>query len=177
LGYGISENRAIHVSLSNDSIKTVGTQALMLVDLSDATRTGFERRNIRISYLGDGDQVNGRTGRIKLAKGKVEYETSGAIPVVSVPEDIWARGSLNTFLQDFALSGRESVQVKDRFFTIIFTRDSKTRLVTPKDSFQREEVGFVKLRVDLIPLPTLETELEALKADIATAEESEAPAY
>ncbi len=66
-GYGIADNRAILVDLGSHSIRPIGEDALVLVDLSRATFTGDAMLDVRLSLLSTGDRVDGRTGMVLRA--------------------------------------------------------------------------------------------------------------
>ncbi len=169
-GYGISENRGIYVTLKNDAIEAVGTQAVMLVDRSSSTRTGFERSNILISYLGTGDRINGANGEISVSSSNMPYTTTGAAEPVTAPESIWEVEQLNNFLLDFSLSNTTVTEATDDFFTIRFSKTPETKFYVSDASAPRETISFTQMRLDLIPLPELEENLENLKREIAAIE-------
>lgn len=167
-GYGISENRAILVNLKNHSIESVGTQAVMLVDLSLATKTGYERSNILLSFLGEGDSINGKTGKITLAETKIPFTATDSETPVTVPSEIWEVEQLAKLFLDFSLSTQTVVEAQDDFFTIRFTKIPGTKFYVSNSDQTRETIGFTNLRLDLIPRPELEANLEKLKIDVAT---------
>lgn len=166
-GYGISENRGIFVHLKNDQIVTVGTQAVMMVDLSAYTRTGFERQNILISYLGEGDTVNGKTGVITIGPNKSPYTPVNSAPI-TLPESIWDVEQLNNLILDFSISNEPVVEVKDIFFTIRFSKTDSTKFFISDQERPRETIGFTNMRLDFVPLPELEANLEKLRLELAT---------
>ena len=77
-GFGIADSRAIDVDLATGQIEAIGGErAVLMIDVSDATKDGLARENIRLSLLNDGDLVDGQTG-----------EVTPSPRMTPVPEDI-----------------------------------------------------------------------------------------
>jgi cyanophycinase len=91
-GYGVDENCAVLVDLATNTIRPIGRDALLLVNISHSTRTEAGIRNVRLSLLSDGDEVDGRTGRIRRSRRGAPDAASSAFS--KPPTDPFAREAI-----------------------------------------------------------------------------------
>lgn len=68
-GWGISEDRGVHVDLSVGVVEVLGDGGLLLVDGREMRRVGEDLVGLRLSLLGDGDRVNVPGGVVEVAEG------------------------------------------------------------------------------------------------------------
>lgn len=120
-GFGVEENSAVSVDLSDASITFIGSGAL--VDISSMKREGAALRGIRVSLLQTGDRVNGINGSIT--------PRSGASPVSSKPADdplptAWAAGAVERAMERLAARPDTQVELASPGFRLRFRADAST---------------------------------------------------
>lgn len=150
-GYGIDENAAIEVDLATGRITTLGNpRALLLADISEMTRTGDNRTDIRIAMLGNGDYVDGHTGQAFPAADKSPFQpasdASGAQPIM---ENIWGRDVIPALIVALANSHADSALGKGGQYNVLFTRDERTSFQIGPDG-SPGSITVIGLRMDLL---------------------------
>lgn len=159
-GFGINENRALHVDLAAGSITGLGGhQAAMMIDMSDATNDGTMIDNIRVSMIGDGDVINGTTGRItrRIDMTPVyhrispdETTTRGKTGGIKgdpyfTSDDPWGDKVVAKAIGALTRSDSTVIVVGDEDFTVTLARDERTRMYIGhgQEDFALEELDFV----------------------------------
>lgn len=129
-GFGVNDNHAIVVDLESGRIEAIGgPNALLFVDMREATRNGLQRSGIRLSLLGSGDIMNGRTGEVYPGSGKTPLR-----PLLMGREtlrdeaDVWADDVIANMLRALALEPATEVRGHDANLTLIITEDERTRM-------------------------------------------------
>jgi cyanophycinase len=159
-GYGIDDNKAIAVDLGTDTIEVLGEHGVLLIDLSDNRREGFERRGIRLSLLSDGDTVNGKTGEVRargvptnalVEMGEIKAPTAG----------MWERYAVRDAMLALGIEKDRELVLEDDNFSFHFIRDDKTRI------HQGKHVSIVDVKLDIVPKPGIEAAHEALQKELA----------
>lgn len=151
-GYGVDENSAIDVDLATGVIETVGNErALLLTDMGELKRDGDSRLGIRISMLGGGDRVQGKTGEITTAAGKKPLTPSASnTEPLPEPQEIWAKYVFTDLVQALALSPAKVAKGSDENFEVHLTKDDKTRvLIGPAGD--PKTISVINLRMDIVP--------------------------
>jgi cyanophycinase len=149
-GYGVDEDSAIAVNLSNGEIRVLGPQGLILADIRRLERNGLARNNIRISMLSTGDSVDGDTGRISHAAGITPRLPDPSAPAQLDPiPDAWGRWTIREALLKLADSNATTVDLVGRQFDIRFTKDSDTYAVIHPTQPQ-SPISVVNVRMDII---------------------------
>ncbi|HSJ30108.1 MAG TPA: cyanophycinase [Longimicrobiales bacterium] len=100
LGFGIDENTALVVD--GDSVRVAGESGVIIVDESDARRTGRSATNVRMHLLAPGDRFSTTDRRVTPAAGR--YDLPASSDSVAVPDDVFARWAFLHLLNQFAQS-------------------------------------------------------------------------
>lgn len=165
-GFGIEENRAIDVNLETDSITGFGDQALFFVDRRHSTRDGLKRENIRISLLGDGDVVNGKTGIVKLSEDRIDVPQSIQVAKeFDLPENVWERGEFADFFSAWILADDLTATTTGDEFDLLWTKDDQTIIKATYDD-PHGSVSAVNIRLDILPKATAEEAAKKLLAEL-----------
>lgn len=171
-GYGVNENRAFSVNLSNHEISPIGPQSLFLIDISEANKSGLQRENIRLSLLGDGDVVNGESGTITLAKNKKVIPQSIRIANEwDLPEDVWARGEFKDFFADWLIADSREAMIEDEHFQLVLKKDTKT-LVRSTYEDPYGDVSAMNVRLDIFPKEGAEAAAAQLREELDNADKT-----
>ncbi|HSK17662.1 MAG TPA: cyanophycinase [Longimicrobiales bacterium] len=104
LGFGIDENTALVVD--GDTVGVAGESGVIIVDASDARRTGRSASNMRLHLLAVGDRFSTTDRRVTQAEG---YDLPASSDSVAVPEDVFARWAFLHLLNQFAQSPQTSL--------------------------------------------------------------------
>ncbi|TVS13534.1 MAG: cyanophycinase [Gammaproteobacteria bacterium] len=151
-GYGVDDNRAIHVDLASARIEALGGPgALLLLDAGDVRRNGDVRLGYRVAMLGSGDVVDGLSGRVMPARGKVPAgRPPGNIEELPVIEDAWSSHAIDQLILLLAQQPATSARILDSSFELVFEEDDATQYwVAPEgDAASLTVIG---LRLDVFP--------------------------
>lgn len=157
LGFGIGENRALHADLSTHTLAPIGGhQAVILVDLSEATNNGTSIEGIRVSLLGEGDLIDGRTGtitpsphRIAVSGGDTvdDHEGISDEPVFT-SDEAWESMVVSRALVSLKESDTSFSRITNKDFEVTFLRDGETRvyLAPDEEAESLEEVDCLVVR-------------------------------
>ncbi|WP_374053911.1 cyanophycinase [Rossellomorea sp. FM04394] len=70
--YGIDEDTAMVVNNEEQTISVLGRSNITVVDVSQSTLTGEEIKNIDLSYMSPGDELDVKTNEFNISEDKVE---------------------------------------------------------------------------------------------------------
>ena len=153
-GYGVEDNRAIHVDLSSARIEALGGPgALLLLDAGDVRRNGDVRRGYRVAMLGSGDAVDGLSGRVIPARGKVPAgRPPGNMEELPVIEDAWSSHAIDQLILLLAQQPATSARILDPHFELVFEEDEATQYWLAPDG-DAASLTVIGLRLDIFPRP------------------------
>jgi cyanophycinase len=154
LAVGIADNRALYVDLSKASGTAIGNHAVVLIDLSTATRDGQTLRGIRISLASSNDTLDFTTARVHPAPGKYPLRThqegepepdapqpdapqpdspqpdspqpDAPQPIEQSAPDPWSSNALSQLLKRLALDPSQSQVARKNRIEITLRTDSGT---------------------------------------------------
>ena len=145
MGFGISEDRALLVDRPTGRLSAMGTDSVLMVDRRGSRREGPNRMNLRISLLSSGDVIDGNSGGVTVAAARRRSDGVAELPGGSI-SDAWGKTAIRAAIRRIA-GGARSVTLDDERFTLVLSRDGRTRVfVNPADA---ADVSVVGLRVDL----------------------------
>lgn len=149
-GYGIDDDRAIHVDLGSARIEVIGgPQGLLLLDSTAVRRDREGQRGLRVALLGSGDVVDGLSGRISPARGKVPAgRPPGHLQDLPVFEDASAADVIRELILLLAQNPAKEAIALDASYELRFTEDEETQywLAADDDAATLTVIG---LRLDL----------------------------
>lgn len=150
-GFGVNDDRALHVDLASGRIETLGPRALLLVDMKEARREGLARSNIRLSLLGGGDLVDGETLRAFPATGKIPFAAHPEGDKELKPvEDVWGRNVIPAMIERLAAHPAAEITGADENFTLRLSEDEATRLwIAPEGDLST--LTAIGVRLDILP--------------------------
>ncbi|MCC5877207.1 MAG: cyanophycinase [Candidatus Sumerlaeia bacterium] len=164
-GWGINENRALEANLETGMLRPVGGhQGIIVVDRRQVENPGRSHRNIRISLLGDGDEMNAETGSITLAGDRIPFNGLENLDL-ELDGSIWERGRFKNFLQNFVASNVSSIDIEEQGFLLRFSRDNMT-LVAGTNHDDIATLSAVNIRWDIIELDDAEEKAAAILSEI-----------
>ncbi|MGM0854115.1 MAG: cyanophycinase [Bacillota bacterium] len=70
--YGIDEDTAMLVNNEKQTISVLGRSNITVIDVAQSTSTGKEIKNVDLSYLSPGDELNAKTKEFTMSEDKVE---------------------------------------------------------------------------------------------------------
>ena len=151
-GYGIDDNRAIHVNLGTGRIEALGgPRALLVLDASHSHFGKDDRQNYRLSLLGSGDAIDGLTGRVTPARGKVPLPRHhGTLQDIATEDDAWAHHVIPDLIEDIALNPARHAIALDESFEIHLIEDQATQYWIDPDG-EPESLSVINLRMDIVP--------------------------
>jgi len=149
-GYGIDDNRAIHVDLGSARIEAIGgPQGLLLLDSIDVRRDREGQRGLRVALLGGGDLVDGLSGRVSPARGKVPAgRPTGSLQELPVFEDAWAANAIRELILLLAQNPAREAVALDASYELRFTEDEETQYWLAADA-DAATLTVIGLRLDL----------------------------
>ena len=146
-GFGISEARALLVDRSTGLMTTIGPDAVVFIDRSKADG----RSNWRVSLLGNGDTIDGKTG-VVTSKDRGGQDGSIIDLPAYGPEvtDPWAKFAVSKLIHDMVRDIRGVGLLVDRTqtFRLFFDFDTCVR-----KSAKGDDICVVGLRMDIEPTP------------------------
>ena len=147
-GFGISEARALLVDRATNTLTAIGPDAVVFLNRGRADG----RKNWRVSLLGNGDVIDGKTGNVTPAPSRQMFVSiaghTGAAPDVTDP---WAKLAVGKLIHD-VIGQFESGALIDKSQTLRFTIDDRTDVFgAAKDE---RDIGIHNLRLDIEPTPT-----------------------
>lgn len=150
-GYGIDDDRAIHVDLGTARIEVLGgPQGLLLLDSSEVRRDRDGQRGLRVALLGSGDVADGLSGRVTPARGKVPAgRPPGYLRTLPVFEDAWDGNAIRELILLLAQNPAKEAIALDSSYELRFTEDEETQywLAPNADAATLTVIG---LRLDLL---------------------------
>ncbi len=151
-GYGIADDRAIHVDLGSARIEALGgPAALLLLDASEVRASGGARRGFRIDLLGSGDVVDGLSGRVTPARGKVPAgRPPGNLEQLPPAEDAWDAHVIEQLMLLLAQQPARTASALDAYYELVFEEDERTQYWLAPDG-DAASLTVIGLRLDLIP--------------------------
>lgn len=177
-GYGVDDNNAFHVNLETGRIETLGDWGVLLLDLSNATRDGIARQNVRVSLLNDGDAIDGNTGTITPA-GKPWTTRVTGDPGPAPAANAWDDYVIPHALTWLALAPGNRVVLDDDHLRLVFTKDERTSIhnttsgstIAPEiEDHPLKRLTLANVRLDIEPKESAEAAREALLRETAEAQ-------
>ena len=150
-GFGLDNNSAIAVDLESGRIETIGPRALLMVDMKHAKKDGLKRENIRLNLLGGGDLIDGETGKVFPAPGKIPFfhENHGLEKIPTV-EKAWDKDVIPNVIEKMAVNPAKKAMAYSDKFELHFTEDENTRYwATPDKDVM--SISALSVRLDIIP--------------------------
>lgn len=158
-GFAVAENSAIHVDLATHRITAMGTDSLLLVDLSRARHKDDAWTDVRLSLLGDGDTVDGVSGRVTPAPRRVQRHR----PADSTPstrpsplmQDMFAPETLRTALHEAARTDAATRSIASHGFEFVFSADRRSGHWVAPDGTNDEgtaDACITDIRLDITPV-------------------------
>ncbi len=150
-GYGIDDDRAIHVNLGSARIEVLGgPQGLLVLDSSDVRRDREGQRGLRVALLGSGDVVDGLSGRVTPARGKVPAgRPPGYLQDLPAFEDAWAANVIRELILLLAQNPAREAVALDPGFELRFEEDDATQYWLAPDS-DAATLTVIGLRLDVL---------------------------
>lgn len=146
-GFGVADDRAIHVDLSTGRIEVIGDRGLLLVDISGARRDGLLREGVRLSLLNDGDVVDGPTGAVTVPAHRQPYPADAVgLTVLLEREDAWAPYAIAELMEELAAHPATQAVAHDPNFEIRLSRDARTRFFASEGA-----ITAIDVRLDIVP--------------------------
>lgn len=151
-GYGIADDRAIHVDLASARIEALGgPAALLLLDASEVRESGGARRGFRIDLLASGDAVDGLSGRVTPARGKVPSgRPPGNLEQLPAADDAWAPHAVEQLLLLLAQQPARTASALDARYELVFEEDERTQYWLAPDG-DAASLTVIDLRLDIFP--------------------------
>lgn len=150
-GYGIDDDRAIHVDLGSARIEVLGgPQGLLLLDSSDVRRDRDGQRGLRVALLGSGDVVDGLSGRVTPARGKKPLgRPPGILHDLPTFDDAWAASVIRELILLLAQNPAREAVALEPGFELRFEEDNATQywLAPDQDAASLTVIG---LRLDVL---------------------------
>lgn len=149
-GYGIDDDRAIHVDLGRARIEVIGgPHGLLLLDSTHVRRDREGQRGLRVALLGSGDLVDGLSGRVTPARGKVPVSRPpGQLRELPVLEDAWATHAIRALILSLAEHPASQAVALDASYELRFTEDEDTQYWWSADA-DPGTLTVIGLRLDL----------------------------
>lgn len=150
-GYGIDDDRAIHVDLGSARIEVLGgPQGLLLLDSSDVRRSHDGQRGFRVALLGSGDVVAGLSGRVTPARGKVPLgRPPGVLNDLPAFEDAWGANVIRELILLLAQNPAQEAVALDPGFELRFEEDDDTQYWLAPD-LDADSLTVIGLRLDVL---------------------------
>lgn len=150
-GYGIDDDRAIHVDLGSARIEALGgPQGLLLLDSSDVRRDRDGQYGLRIALLGSGDVVDGLSGRVTPARGKLPMRRPpGILHDLPVFEEAWAPNVIRELILLLAQNPATEAVALDPVFELRFEEDDATQYWLEADA-DAATLTVIGLRLDVL---------------------------
>lgn len=150
-GYGVDDNKAMVVDLAEDKMSFLGDRAIFMVDMRDVQRDGLERIGIRLSMLGEGDEVDLATDRANFGGSKRELPTPAKLAPGTLLEEssAWERSAIADGIVMLAREGVKTVELEDKHFKVLLIRDEKTQFAMTGQ--QEETLSAIDVRLDIVP--------------------------
>lgn len=151
-GFGIDANRAIHVDLGSGRIEVIGgAMGLLLLDSSEEQRTRGSRLGLRVALLGSGDSVDGLSGRVTPARGKLPSgRPRGNLQDIPETSDAWARYALRDLMLLLADHPAQQAVALDPAYELRFSEDDRTQYWLHPDG-GIDTLTIIGLRLDIVP--------------------------
>jgi cyanophycinase len=172
-GFGVEENSALQVDLETHTLTAVGNhRPIVYVDVSEATRVGLARTGIRVSVLGNGDTINGITGKITRSPSSVGLELSplGLERSETHSEGkVWESHVVPDLLDKMVEFQLREIRSSDTNFDVIFRADSRSVLALElPDNKGMRDGRIYNVIMDILPKEHAEEARLKLMAELAT---------
>ncbi|MCC5886101.1 MAG: cyanophycinase [Gammaproteobacteria bacterium] len=150
-GYGIDDDRAIHVDLGSARIEALGgPHGLLLLDTSAVRRDRDGQRGLRVALLSSGDVVDGLSGRVTPARGKVPLgRPPGILHQLPAFDDAWAGNVIRELILLLAQNPAKEAVALDPGFELRFEEDDDTQYWLAPD-LDAASLTVIGLRLDVL---------------------------
>ncbi|MEM7681554.1 MAG: cyanophycinase [Planctomycetota bacterium] len=166
-GFGVSENRAMHVDLSQDRVTVIGDEGLTFLDLSDAEHADHGWSNARVSILSDGDVLDPTTGAVEAASARKPLSHPGVagVPGVTFP-NMWDPHVVGLMVRVLAMNPAQPVSATDGAFDYWMSADEQTRFYGGAGA-EDASLTAVGVRLDVMPRDGLDERIADRRAELA----------
>ncbi|MGG4168169.1 cyanophycinase [Rossellomorea vietnamensis] len=161
LAYGIDEDTAMVVNNQEGTISVLGRDNVTIVDTSNSTTTGKRIRDLDISYLSPGDELQVKTKEFTIAEDKLEtkdyeYYNFKPLPATGV---LSSYGTLPYYLS-YSLVDNEAVEEvssylydsKGNGFELIFKQTDETNGYWGYQDGQKDSYSILHVKMGVFPV-------------------------
>lgn len=159
--YGIDEDTAMVVNNEKQTISVLGRSNITVIDVAQSTSTGKEIKNVDLSYLSPGDELNAKTKEFTMSGDKVEtkdyeYYNFKPLPATGV---LSSYGALPQYLS-YSLVDNEAVSEVHSYlydsegngFELGFKQTDETNGYWGYQDGQKDSYSLLHVKMDVSPV-------------------------
>lgn len=153
-GWGVDDDKGIHVQLETGRTEALGERALLLTDMAEAKRTDEVWEGIRLSLLNDGDVVLAETGDIVPGAGRVLMGADARTEEsATTTAEAWDNYTIPVLLEALARSKADFAEARDGEIAVRLIRDEETAFYDVPGAAEdaQRAITVLRMRMELRP--------------------------